>query len=1145
MLSNGWTRRFLGAILVAAVFLGASGRAEAQGLTYIWTWGRGNGGQLGNDYSNNHSAPVQIPFYRAVRIAAGGNTSMALDSGGGVWEWGFSCRTGGPIYSPSYTGVSGMVAISVGADGHAVALKNDGTVWTWGSGQFGQLGNGQSQGSQSPVQVVGPNGSGSLTGIVEVSAGNGFSVALKQDLTVWTWGNGVYGDLGNGNQANASQPVPVIVQSGSPLSGIVQIAASPEGNFTLALRSDGTIWAWGLNGTGQFGDGNYTSSSVAIEVVPGKSSIAAGAYHSAATNTYGYVYDWGTNTYGELGFKGNGTYTTPQFSGVTGATSFALGSEFSAAVTSTGSVYTWGLDRYGQLGINTSNPTWSSSHAAPVLVRGVNGVGYLGGIYDVELGDAHVVALGGTIPTFTVHTTVDPSGAGIVTITQSQGLHYGDLVRLTATTSTGQAFSTWTCSQAGVLNPTSSMTRMFVTGNMTVTAVFGTPYSITVPPQVNGFVTLSPSQSVYAAGTSITISAKPGANYYFVGWTASGCTVLNPTSAVTSFAVSGNCSVTASFAKMSALVTTAMNGYAYVNWSWFPGPTYYVPGTQLVISSCPSTSGYQFSHWTATSGSLLNALSPTTTLTIGNGDSALTAYFVPAVPMASYTVSAWGVDQYGQFGDGGVSGSSAVPVAASGWPSGSSARALALGDDYTVALMSDSTVWAWGVDAYGQLGNGEYTTDCPPAVVLGQGGSGVLTNVVAVAGGLMFTVALRSDGTVWTWGDNEYGEFGDGSDTWVYASPVEALLAPDLPLTNIVAVATAGGLHTVALRSDGTVWAWGGNEYGQLGCGYTSNYSNVPMCVLGPSGTGCLTNVVAVSAGAFFSMALTADGRVWTWGDNTWGELGDGTNTSRSLPVQVVGVGGGGSLTDIVSLASGIFHQVALGGNGTVYTWGYNGDGELGDGTTTDESSPVSVVGSSGTGCLTGMVSVSAGMEHTVALRSDGTVWSWGGNMMGELGDGTTTNRTAPVQVVGPNGSGVLTEVVAVAAGIFNTVALVDPPSPGNGPPTLVVTTAVNSSVSITPSQASYVAGNLVQITAASGGGLSVCGLDSERRNVARRTGDDDHARYWRRQLHAFGEFHTHKMRPDGVFPGRGGDSDARRGSSESLSLDDRFGQLW
>jgi alpha-tubulin suppressor-like RCC1 family protein len=308
---------------------------------------------------------------------------------------------------------------------------------------------------------------------------------------------------------------------------------------------------------------------------------------------------------------------------------------------------------------------------------------------------------------------------------------------------------------------------------------------------------------------------------------------------------------------------------------------------------------------------------------------------------------------------------------------------IAGGGSHTIALKSDSTVWTWGWNVLGQLGDGTTTGRFTPVQVSG------LTGVTAIAGGAYHTIALKNDGTVWVWGGNFFGQLGVSkseicagqSGQYCSSTPVQVS-----GLTGVTAIA-GGGSHTIALKSDSTVWAWGSNSFGQLGDGTTID-SSTPVQVSG------LTGVTAIAGRDSHTIALKNDGTVWTWGDNRSGQLGDGTTTQRTTPVQVSG------LTGVIAIAGGTWHTIALKNDGTVWTWGYNSNGQLGDGTTTNSSAPVQVSG------LTGVTAIASGAYHTITLKSDGTVWTWGGNNYGQLGDGTTTTsspygKTTPVQVSG------------------------------------------------------------------------------------------------------------------------------------------------
>jgi len=336
------------------------------------------------------------------------------------------------------------------------------------------------------------------------------------------------------------------------------------------------------------------------------------------------------------------------------------------------------------------------------------------------------------------------------------------------------------------------------------------------------------------------------------------------------------------------------------------------------------------------------------------------------------------------------------------FPIFSFAQGIAGGGQHSLSLCNDNTVRSWGGNWVGQLGNGTInSTGCKCITTPVQ--VNFVTGITAISGGGFHSLALKNDSTVWAWGDNFYGELGEG-DTLDKYTPVQVG-----GITDITAI-SAGWYHSLALKNDSTVWAWGTNWDGQLGDS-TNVGRYTPVQVRGFGNVGYLTGITAIATEGWHSLALKKDSTIWAWGWNHYGQLGNNTGID-STPVKV------GFLNKITAIAVGNAHSLALKNDSTVWAWGFNGAGELGDGNTIDRMAPVQVRGPGNVGFLKGIIAIAGGGNHSLALKNDGTVWTWGYNIYGQLGDGTTINRTTPVQVNG------LTNVVAISGGGWHSLAL-------------------------------------------------------------------------------------------------------------------------
>jgi alpha-tubulin suppressor-like RCC1 family protein len=1030
--------------------------------------------------------------------AAGGTYHTTIvTSSGTVWSWGYNgygqLGDGTTTNRIQPTNVSTLSGVSAVADGsiHTLALKSNGTVWAWGNNGNGRLGDGTANQRTSPVQVT------TLSSIIAISAGDSHSVALKSDGTVWTWGLNSNGQLGDGTTTQRTSPVQV-----TTLSGIVAIAAG--GYHTLAVKSDGTVWAWGYNANGQLGDGTTTqrTSPVQLSGIAGVSAVAAGISHSLALKTDGGMRAWGNNGNGQLGDGTTTQRTSPvSVSNIPYATSIAAGGYHSLLIAQDLSAWSWGYNANGQIGDgsttsrSTAVPITTLSNIAKIAGGQLHGVAIAtdgtvwawGQNADREVGD-------GTTVTRLLPVKISEASfawkVGTPTFSYASGAYQGTL-NVTVSTATSGATIQYTTNGVDPTesDPTvASGSTVSVTQSLTLKAkgwksglqpsnVDGNTYTLVV-----ATVTLSPGTNTYNVNQNVTVSTTvSGATIHY---TTNG---VDPTESDPTVASGSTVAVTQSLTLKAKAWKTGWTPSAVMT------ATYTMkvgtPGLSPVAGNYTSSQTVTITDVTtgATLRYTTNGLEPTTsdpviasgsTVAIGTATTLRvkgwqTGWTTSDTTIANYTFNLGTVATPSMTPAGGTY-TSAQSVTISTATSGSTLRYTLDGTDPTfrspiyaapIAVSAPTTIKAkafktdWTSSAvttaayvfnYGGVDiptfappGGSYTTTQTVAIATTTAGatihytttgldptesdptiasgntvtvtksqrlkakaffSGSPSSAVriadytitgAVSAGGYHTLALKSDGTVWSWGLNSYGQLGDGTTTQ-RTSPVQVS-----GLSDVIAIA-GGYLHSVAIKRDGTVWAWGINGSGQLGHGTTSTSEPTPVQVL------TLANVVAVAAGGSHSLAVKSDGTLWAWGANTSGQLGDGTTTQRTSPVQVT------LLPGVSGVAAGLNHSVVLktdgGPSGTVWTFGYNLYGQLGDGTTVARSTPVTV--------LTDSVAVAAGDYYSFGVVSDGTARGWGDNGYGQLGDGSSTPRLTPSSVLGLSG------IVQIDGGSIHSVAV-------------------------------------------------------------------------------------------------------------------------
>ena len=1086
---------------VTAIAAGGSHSLALKSDGTVWAWGYNVSGQLGNNIGGNQLLPTQVRdgtgnnYLTGIKaIAAGSSYSLAVknDAASNVWAWG--SNTYGQI-GDSTSGTNRLIPVLVKGDGglgelsgvrsivagsnHALALKNDGTVWAWGLNTSGQLGNNSNLITQNnyPIQVKDSTGNNNLTNISSIEAGTAFSIALKSDGTVWTWGNNTLYQLGNNDINGTNQFVPVQVKdsTGSAYLGSI-VAVMAGNNHSIAIKSDGTLWSWGLNTAGQLGD-NDTGMNKMIPVqvrdmagtgfMNGVISTMAGASSSFAIKSDGTVWAWGNNSNGQLGDSTITTRALPInvkdaigngfLSGITAISTHGQYNPYyghSLALKSNGTVWAWGYNANGQLGDNTT-----TQRNIPVQVKDAAGTGYLDNIIAIATGGNYSLALknNGTVWAWGDNAN---GRLGDNTTTQRNlpvqvlgGL--SDVTSIVAGDSHSLALKSNGTVYAWGNNPDGQVGDG-TTGN-----------SRLVPVQVLG--SLSNVTSI-AAGYTFSLALLSDGTVKAWGFGGYG-QLGDGTGAARSTPISVKDA--AGTGTLSGIVSIAGGGSHTVAvkndgtvWAWgqgqfgqignsltsgsaLPVQVKDVAGTGYINGITSVGAGMSYSLAVKNDGTVWawgdnyfgqfgdntaynNRLIPVpAAIGLSNAISIDAGYNQTLALKSDGTVMAWGANDYGKLGDNNPGGGSFIPVKVKDADVPDISEAItttSTGTDHSLALKSDGTVWAWGNNNYGQLGDNSINQSSIPVQVKDTAGTGTLTGITAIAAGQYYSLALKSDGTVLAWGRNNSGQLGNNSIDQSNV-PVQVKDAAGTGTLSAITAIAIGDAHSIALKSDGTVWAWGNNINGQIGDNTSGGGTNrlIPVQVKGVGGAGTLTSVIAIVAGSSHSLALKADGTVMAWGANDYGKLGDASTSQRAAPIQVKDAAGTGTLSAITSISAGGNHSLALRSDGTVWAWGYNGYGQIGDNTSgggNDRLIPVQVKGVGGAGTLSTIAAIEAGNNHSLALKSDGTVWAWGRNNSGQLGNNLTDQSDAPIQVKDVAGTGTLSNISFISSGYNHSLAI-------------------------------------------------------------------------------------------------------------------------
>jgi CSLREA domain-containing protein len=1009
-------------------------------------WGQNHYGELGDGTTVDRGIPVSVQNLEGgvAAVAAGNFHTCVLTIDGGVKCWGVN--TSGQLGDGTTTNklvpvdvvglTSGVLSISAG-DNFNCAVTSSGSVKCWGYNYYGQLGDGSTTNRSTPVDVSGLSGT-----IQEVIAGGNSTCALILNGGTKCWGANNFGQLGDGTTNNSSSPVDVIgLPDGS-------VSLDMHRDHACAVTSTGEAMCWGKNNYGQLGDGTTMDHFIPGSVdflTSGVSSVTTGQMHSCALTSGGGVKCWGENGVGQLG---NGTTTTSLIevnvtglgSGVTDIDSGATTT--CALLSASGGVKCWGYNYHGELGMGIG--IYSSAVPVDVLT---------------------LIQEPTPIPTDTRTPTLSATPSNTWTISPPPTI-----------TRTATFTRTQTPSRTVTLTPTVTDTPAgTLTPSQTPTGTSGpSPTPDTTPGGV--YVPLAGIEAISAGwGYNCALTESGGVKCWgnnVSGQLGDGTQAGHSLPRYVNGLTNGVTAVTSGQWHTCAI----MSGGGVKCWGWNAygqlgdGTTISklmpVDVSDLANGVVGITAGHGFTCALMESGEVkcwgrndngelgdgttTNRLTPVSVTGLTESVQSLTSGFGHVCALTvSGAVKCWGRGTSGQLGNGALT-DSPTPVDVTGLSSGVSA--IGSGWFVSCAVTSGGGAKCWGANSTANLGDGTTTDRLTPVNV-----SGLTSGVIALSGGWDHTCALTSDGGVKCWGWNGYGQVGDGAFIPRY-TPVNVT-----GLSNGIAAIESGIYHTCTVTMAGGVVCWGRNEYGQLGDGtginrdvpvvvmedelqtppttiptvtqtpsrtvtLTPTVTDTPAGTLTPSWTPTSTSgpsptpdttpggvyvplagIVDITSGNRHNCALTASDGVKCWGDNSFYQLGDGTNAGHSLPTYVNGLTEGAT-----GLASGFGHTCAITTSGGVKCWGWNGYGQLGDGTTVSKSTPVDV-----NGLASGVVGLAATHSSTCALMEDGSVKCWGNNDSGQLGDGTTTNRSTPVSVTG------LTEgVQALSAGYGHVCAL-------------------------------------------------------------------------------------------------------------------------
>jgi alpha-tubulin suppressor-like RCC1 family protein len=966
-----------------------------------------------------------------VNAAAGGDSSFGIKSDGTLWDCGnnnYGQLGDGTIANRNTLTQVGTDAnwktISAGSI-HAVALKTDGTLWAWGQNGGGQLGDGTNMDKSSPTLIS------AETNWQSISAGGYHSVAIKTDGTLWAWGYNGTGQLGDGTHTDILIPT----QIGSDTNWKIVTGGAYH---TIAIKTDGTLWAWGYNPYGQIGDGTNFWSSIPVQIGTETNwkSISAGAYHTLAIKTSGTLWAWGQNVNGRLGDGTTIDRNSPEQIGTdTNWQIVRAGGNHTIAMKSNGTLWAWGSNGNGQLGDGTtfdkSVPTLigAETNWQTIAVGGYHTVGIkLAGLQFCSTGENSQGQLGDG-------TTISRNSFGCTTIIvpysiicPSDKITNTDSGSCTAIVNNINPIltpidATCTYSLSGATIGTGAGSASGVTfnkGETTVTytlvddATKSCNFMVTVNGEVAGALNFD-GVNDYASIPALNLNSN---NITLEAWIKpqglqgefDGIVFSRSGSTIAGFGIRANNEIEyhwnndgLTYAWHSGAIAPP-NEWSHVALVIEPTKaTIYLNGVAYVNNVNHAVEEFDGMTWIGKDDPYI-LLSQDRQFT-GDIDEVriwnrpLCAAEIQNNMTGELTLPQSGLMAYYKFNQG-LSSCENASITSLLDSSGNNFD----GTLNNFALTGATSNWSSGTVSVTSPSFEHIppVITCPANISLTIDAPATTTvvNFVATAtddSGISSITYSNDPGTTFPIGTTTVIATATDSNCNTSSCSFNVTVLENVsPQIHWVSI-SSGSEHTVGIKSDGTLWAWGNNSNGQLGDGTYTNRN-------GPLQIGTANNWKSIATGSYHTIAIKTDSTLWTWGYNAFGQLGDGINSNnRNIPAQI------GTDSNWQSVTGGFDHTVAIKTDGTLWTWGNNGNGQLGNGTNIGTNRPLKI------GTDTNWKSIAAGAYHTLGIKFDGTLWAWGFNIYGQLGDGTNVNKSLPIKI------GTNTNWKSIESGYYST----------------------------------------------------------------------------------------------------------------------------